>query len=199
MRLKLVVFLLVVLLYISCSPSGDKSKEQMFFHIDSTAIGERYIDENLHLEYYPPVDWQKATEEFQTNMNIQISEGLQDTVIEYKITDLYYTEIGSMLSVATIQFADTSLDAISRYKEMVIEKFQGYRTKVDTFTSNDIGITQFLISDENIVNFKLLFYNPDSILIQMDYIVPFQVYEYELPSIESSLGTLKIKTPKEEA
>ncbi|MFP4460564.1 MAG: hypothetical protein ACLFSQ_13370 [Candidatus Zixiibacteriota bacterium] len=173
--------------------SSVKAKSnQMHFNVDTTEIGDCTKDNDLLLEYCPPAEWGKAPDEFKDNMNKQISEGLVDTTIKHNVTELYYTQNGCIFSIAELIFSEGKpQENFERYKQMTIDKFKDQKSRIDTFTKSDIEITQFLVSDKKIVNFKLIFFNPDRRILQLDYIIPLNIYENELQSIESSIGSIE--------
>jgi hypothetical protein len=52
-------------------------------------------------------------------------------------------------------------------------------------------VLQFRVVDAREVHFKLLIRRPRTAPFQLDYVVPRGVYERELESIESSIGSLR--------
>ena len=74
--------------------------------------------------------------------------------------------------VSQIQYAQDSI-SIDGYKRSIQKHLMP--TKIGDFRKDEIIFTQFLIQDENRVNFKLLFFNSKNQLIQFDYIVPKDV------------------------
>jgi hypothetical protein len=80
--------------------------------------------------------------------------------------------------------------SVDKYKDLIQKNFSP--TKVGDFLKDNILFTQYLIQDENRINFKLLFFNPKDQLIQFDYILQKDSYVLELKAIESSIGSIKL-------
>jgi hypothetical protein len=80
----------------------------------------------------------------------------------------------------------------SEYSILLTENFSTDNVHRGKLRINNINTVQYIVTNSDIVLIKLLFLVNRS-YFQLDYIIPFTVYESKLKSIESSIGSIIIK------
>ena len=58
---------------------------------------------------------------------------------------------------------------------------------------NGLDVTQFLLQNAQIINFKLILRNGDNKIYQVDYLSGREMYLKNVKKIESSIGTINLK------
>lgn len=181
-------------LLVFCSKQDNTSSTdvtELTFEIDSTKLELTSSDQNLGIQFNAPKGWtpisQAMFEQFSKQDSAVFVEG--SNIAIHPISIFLNKADKSLLYVSQIQGTPDST-SVNRYKESIQKNF--VPTKVGDFKKDEIIFTQFLIQDEDRINFKLLFFNSKNQLIQFDYIVPKDVYVPELKAIESSIGSIKL-------
>jgi hypothetical protein len=64
--------------------------------------------------------------------------------------------------------------------------------RVAEYIKDNIRILNYVIHEQNMVNFKIVFESRNGALIQIDYFAPEHSFGQQAKAIESSIGTLKI-------
>ncbi len=184
----------LILFLLFCSKQEKTSSPkvaELTFEIDSTKLELTSYNQDLGIQFNTPKEWKPIPrslfEEFSKQISSIFLEG-NDFIVN-PIFIFLNQQNKSLLYISQFQkFEDST--TVKKYKDLIQETFSPI--KVGDFLKDDIIFTQYLIQDENRVNFKLLFFNSKNQLIQFDYIVPKDVYVPELKAIESSIGSIKL-------
>ncbi|MBN1756449.1 hypothetical protein JW877_09590 [bacterium] len=193
-------FLLLAIMVLSCGRGDREDKDnlgvsdQLSFSIDSSLIGEAITDARYGVRFHPPVDWIPLNHELFKQVGEELEGQFGDQAIRvFPLYLLTMQDYGCLLSLTQIRNIETgSAPELAEYESMLNQKFRGEQISKTQFTKGKIKFTQFLIKHQNMVNFKLLFYNQKGDLLQVDYVLPFQVYASEIKSIESSMGSIEL-------
>jgi hypothetical protein len=187
----LTTFLFLLLCFCSKQNKTPEKIAELTFEIDSTKLELTTSDQNLGIQFNAPKGWTPVPPAMLEQFNQQDSAVfLEGSSFVIQPISIFLNNVDkSLLYVSKIQNAQDSI-SIDGYKQSIQKHL--VPTKMGDFRKDGIIFTQFLIQDENRVNFKLLFFNSKNQLIQFDYIVPKDVYLAELKAIESSIGSLKL-------
>ncbi|MCX8010596.1 MAG: hypothetical protein N3A61_05540 [Ignavibacteria bacterium] len=187
------------MLSISCKKQDDGTKNisnELIFNIDSTLIGEKISDIKYKFELHPPKNWSGVSESIFKQIYSRIQTLQTQEQISYIPLYLFFDEAnGSMLSVNQIIIQNDSMSFVKKMKifeDGLKQKFDSSFIKGGSFKKENNDFYQFLIRNNEFVNFKITFESDNRYLINFDYIVPVKVYQNEIKAIESSIGSIKI-------
>lgn len=190
----IIAFITLITLLLFCSkPDKTSSQEvaELVFEVDSTRLELTSHDRYLSIQFNSPKGWTLIPKRlFEAFSKQDSSIFLQGA--DFKITPISIflnQESKSLLYISQIHGIQDSA-SVDKYKALIQRTFSP--TKVGDFLKDNILFTQYLIQNENHVNFKLLFFNSKNQLVQFDYIIPKDFYVSELKAIESSIGSIKL-------
>lgn len=191
----LIVFVFILSFF--CSNQEKNSSQdvsELDFDVDSTKLEPTIQNKDLCIQFSSPKGWtlisQDIFEEFSKRNQIA---HIENSGFSFKPISIFLNqESESLLYVSLIHgLEDTSTaKLIEKYKGVIITNFTPFKS--GDFLKDNILFVQFLIQDEERVNFKLLFINNKNQLIQFDYIIPNKSYLSELKAIESSIGSIQL-------
>ena len=184
----------VVILILFCSSQEKNQTEktaELTFDVDSTKLEKTTFVHDIGVQFNAPKEWTRIStslfEEFSKHSSMILLEGNDFAVNPISI--FLNKENNNVLFLSQLEvFEDSTI--VNKYKDLIQIKFSP--TKVGNFIKDDIIFTQYLIQDENRINFKLLFFNSKNQLIQFDYIISRESYLSEIKAIESSIGSIKL-------
>lgn len=194
--MKIIILFLVINIFFSCS-TEDKPisrNNEIIFNIDSSQIDKAILLTDLGISISPPKNWlsidsnaiskiiQRINHKFNVDSkvpNLIILKFFVDTISK---AVLLIGNIDSKIS------ADSIINDYGKSLERVKDSFTFQKAK---FSKGQINLNQYLIQEENWVNFRFLGISPRAKVFQIDYVIPKSNYSPELAkAIESSLGTL---------
>ena len=181
--------------FFSCSsdtrPANDRSIPLMEFVVDQALLGDVFRDSTLNVEFQPPARWTKA--DAQTK---EMVAALIDSLSRYpvRLTEIFYDSASQSVAVLSdLSEVDTELygKITSEYEQVFNAGKTWDDVKMATFRFNNLTAHQLLLQNQQMVNFKLLFFKNLDNKFQVDYIVPRQVYAEKVRHIESSIGSIR--------
>ena len=183
--------LLAVLL--SCgNVENSDSSEQTQFSINSELLGSKIEISALDVSFCPPANW---------NMNDSIKEIVKtqirlvdgNVLQEMYLLQLFYNDrTQSVLSIMDIsELGITNLDSLRNIYEVQAIETSKTEEAVSLFEYNGLSVVQYIIQQDVMVNFKLLFFNNNYPLLQADYFIQKNNYENTKKSLEASVGSFK--------
>lgn len=196
MHKTLLISVFILFFFSSCSKQEpNNNRDQMFFNIDRNLIQKEIVFSDIGIKIAPPKSWVLLDSMEIPKINVR--------------TDNLSPPMSADSLVARAIYSDTLTKSIMVISRLVIQK--GYETLVktydtlmqrhyDSFTSQKanfkkgkIFITQYLIQNQQIVNFRFLGYTLTKSIFQIDFIIPKKMYSKEIAkTVESSLGTLDL-------
>ncbi len=197
----LIVFIVfyIILIFPGCgNKDNNPESKEIYFNIDSLRLGEKSDFTALDFSIHPPKNYRKLDSVNLLNVTSAINQTVNSDD-QYKIIPqaMYVSDsTKSFLLVSLINFKDkdTNLSQLADRYFTSIEKKQDKNTliKRGEYTKGGEKIYQLLLSSDFSVVFKILFENKQKEIVSLDYSVPKQIYQNEMKSIESSIGTLTI-------
>ncbi len=125
-----------------------------------------------------------------------IIESDSNAFFQFKLKTLFKSPGGIFVIVNRILGASDVFNALDeKFENFLRDSFMSDKITRGQFSVNDIDVIQFLITTNETVAFKL-FCRADQSFYQIDYFIPQKIYENNLKSIESSIGTLKTNNTK---
>lgn len=185
-------FVVVFILFCSSQEKNQtETTSELTFEVDSTKLELTTHNQDLGIQFNAPKEWtpipRSLFEKFSKQISTNFLEGNDFKVNPISI--FLNQQNKSLLYISQFQnLVDSTI--VKKYEDLIQVTF--LPTKVGDFLKDDIVFTQYLIQDENRINFKLFFFNSKNQLIQFDYIVPNDSYVSQLKAVESSIGSIKL-------
>lgn len=187
-----IISALILLCY--CSKQEDESAQQaneLMFVVDSTKLELSTHLADLGIVFNSPKNWEPIADDLFKELSSKTSiANFTDSVFSCKPISIFLNpDNNSMLFITSVQgISDTS--SFVKYKNLLHEKLSPRKT--GDFLKDQVTFSQFLIQNDQYINFKLLFQNSRHQFIQFDYIIPTNSYVSELKAIEASIGSIKL-------
>jgi hypothetical protein len=189
------IVILLPLLFLACGSKDDSHEiPEMEFLVNSDLLGTSIRDSLLNVTFNPPLPWEPLRNDVFAEAKRQLLSGQSDSdtisvIPEYIFLD---DKLGSSLIVSTVRFrTDSGTDNIGRYHTSLKEHFSVEDVLYSVYVKDGIYFHQYLLQNEEIINFKLLTQETDNTILQWDYVVPRNAYTFEVRAIESSIGSIK--------
>lgn len=191
--LKLAIFPFFFFLCFCSKPENDPSQHtnELTFEVDASKLEPLTRIENLGIQFSSPQDWKPIEENLFGALSKKVTAlNVSDSAFLCQPISIFLnTEDKSTMFISIIQgLSDTT--ALARYKNFLHENLSPRKT--GDFLKDQIHFSQFLIQDDQHINFKLIFENLEHQFIQFDYIIPINNYVSELKAIEASIGSINL-------
>lgn len=175
--------------------------QEIQFAVDSSLIASSISDTALGISFAPPRTWDavpakalKAAQREATSRS-DVSPGITRTGGPDLLYAWSHAPSGGVITIATFADFDT------RDSSVTLQEFEKYyksampqgEVKMALFTTKAFKVHQLMASDENRVNFKMIFSSlrlrkP----IQFDFVVPRGAYPQMVRTIESVAGSVEV-------
>jgi hypothetical protein len=194
------ISILFVLSIYSCSDKNDSpaSKEELKFNIDRNLIADKIDLDEYNISFSPPVNWGAISGSLFDSLSYLMKD--QPISEEIKIIPLKVfsdSSSRSILNVTAIKVnADSQNNIINNLEKELLKKYGKTGLKRADYLKDDIPVTQFLITDNEVITFKILIINDVNQIIEFDYSTLKNSYPNEVKSIESSIGSIKLTNHK---
>ncbi|MBN1897355.1 MAG: hypothetical protein JW827_01140 [Spirochaetes bacterium] len=172
------------LLLISCG------KNEVTFRVDKNLLKEVYESMDTGIQVWIPRGLEKISKRQQSLVKERIKK---DTLIQIELEEFYINmKDGIFCFISTFKEPGKISRVVNEYKEKLAAAYPDSKIRYAAFYSRGIDFHQFQVVSAKFVNYKLLFFNRNRDIIQIDYIIPFQYYKEQLRSIESSIGSIRL-------
>jgi len=163
----------------------------MAFEVDPRRLGAPIEALELGLRFQPPLAWEQLATSDVDSVDRALGEGPVGFTPRYVFLD---STNGSLLSVATMHFADslTFDERVVYFGNLLADRFPGDTLRQGQYLKDNIHIAQYLLEPPGLVIFKLLFESSLHETLQFDYIVPRAEYPGQIKAIESSIGSIAL-------
>lgn len=182
---KILSFGLIIIILAACKETR-KQLPEMQFVINHDLLQEPVKDDKLAMGFCPPLQWNILSDSMQTVMKAAFA-GKKSVQIEPReiFADSSYKNILFVCSLGE----NEKLDSLYHESFMNDTNTWTQREKMDYY-HNEYVVSQYLLQNQGMVNYKLVFSKDNQYLFQMDYIVQRPINEATLKAIESSIGTV---------
>jgi len=175
-------------------PSNDI--EKINFSVDSSLLGEKVVLNDLNFSYNAPKNWiifdSAAVNQL---IKIPIEQSKNDISKIIKPINYFVDSITKSILITSMIFDKDKKNKkqfISNYKNHINTVSKDSKVMVNEFMKDNFHIVQFLIQNNDFVNFKLVMFI-NSNIIQQDFYIPPKEYNMEIAKvIESSIGSMNI-------
>lgn len=198
-RLKFLQLLLcgiVIGTIVGCDPpnSQNRAYETLAFNVDKTLLEPAITDTTLKMTIAAPKAWEKTDDTMLTQVIDQVSphitQGLQ-MVPRWVFLNEQSRAICIVSRLEGIEITpnDTLLQSL---ETAYLDKFPKATVQRTAFLKDAFRIHQLMVGAPDFVLIKLICDAPESLIFEVDYVVPRNVYETELRAIESSIGSINL-------
>lgn len=184
--MRVVQLLFFITVISACTkPSEQQSKNEIEFNVDQALLGEQYVDSLSGFYFSVPKNWKSVLAISNASDSIAVSKSIRKIFID---------------SAANASLIITSMKGVD-----IEQAYKIFNSPDSTFNSARVwtsiskaefllgGITvhQYLIQNQEIVNFKLILVRGVKDIIQLDYLTQRDLYANQIKNIESSIGSIK--------
>lgn len=195
--IKFIIFSALILL-LFCSRQEKETvqrNDELSFEVDTTKIevATRLVD--LGIQLNSPKGWKPIADRLFAELSEKTAAvNLSDSVFSCKPVAIFLNhQTNSLLFISSVPGLDDT-SSLATYKNLIQEQLAP--RKAGDFLKDQVHFSQFLIQNEQHVNFKLIFQNNKHHYIQFDYIIPIHSYVSELKAIEASIGSITVINPE---
>lgn len=172
----------------------DESYETLLFNVDESKIEPAFIDTELKIRLSSPKGWKKVEESMVSQVVNVIDtsplEGLE--IVPRKIflnEDSKAVCIVSKVDWTGIVPDETLLQKLTLAFQ---NQYPKANVKQAVFMKDAFRIHQLMVISPEFVLIKLICDSTETLVFEVDYRVPIEVYKSELSAIESSIGSIDL-------
>ena len=179
-----------------CNSGKEEKSGNKDIKVDSTKVSPAVADNFIEVFYQPPVNWVTLPAQESSQMVEADPQDSVRTLFRYLISSVYKDTISrSMLFTGRVKINNPEMEmdeAIKKWSEDILTKFNPDEITQDRIEINDIEMTRFRIERTDLIAFKLIFPNSRGEIVQFDYTIRKSAYESLKDAVESSIATIKI-------
>lgn len=200
MRVKFLHLLLCGMLsgiLVACdAPNTQKrAEETLVFNVDKTRLEPAIRDATLRITMAAPKEWKQIEDavmlaKFTEQVEKQLTQGLALAPRWLFLN----ARSRAMCFVSAVNGVDIAPDdtLLQRLEIAYRDAFPKAQVKRTTFRKDAFRIHQLMVSTPDFVLIKLICDAPETLIFEVDYVVPTSVYAAELRAIESSIGSIHV-------
>lgn len=192
-------FLLCVIMiggFVGCdSPNAKKQPyEKLVFEVDETQLEPILTDTALKITIAAPKNWKKIDDSMLAQvvkeLDTQLTPGLQ------LVPRWIFLNEGSraMCVVSKLDGVDIAPDdnLLKTLTTAYQNQFPNALVKQTIFMKDAFRVHQLMVITTDFVLIKLICDAPETLVFEVDYRIPRDVYQIELKAIESSIGSINL-------
>ena len=194
---QLLLYGIIISSFVGCDPPQTKKQlyETLVFNVDETQLEPVVIDPTLRIKIAAPKNWKKIDD----SMLTQVIDNLNTQPIpqELKITPRWIflnEDSRAMCIVSRLNDVDMAPDEtlLKTLTTAYRNQFPKATVQQTTFMKDAFRIHQLMVIAPDFVLIKLICDAPETLVFEVDYRVPRDVYQTELQAIESSIGSINL-------
>ena len=168
--------------------SNLKLVENINIFVDYDKLSSNYNFSDSSTIFNPPINWTRSSKDAIEAFNKKLNDN--DNVIDINVEDSFISDDGSFVLISRINSNESNFNYIPKdYLELMKEQFSVDSIIHYTFNVNNILVRQYLITLENIMIFKIFIENNNN--FELDFFLSKELYNNQIKSIESSIGSIK--------
>ena len=183
--------------FVGCDPPNAQKQpyETLVFNVDETRLEPTVTDTTLRIKIAAPKNWKKTDDSLLTQVVDQLDT--QRTPQELEIVPRWIflnKDSQAMCIVSRLNDTDITPDATLLETLTTAYRIQFPQAKVQQtiFMKDAFRVHQLMVITPELVLIKLICDAPETLIFEVDYRVPRTVYQTELRSIESSIGSINL-------
>ena len=177
------------------SPNAQKHPyETLVFNVDETLLDPVVTDTTLRIKMAAPKNWKQINDamlaEVLNTVETEITQELQMVPrwIFLNEDSLAMCIVSSLNSVDLVPEETLLKDLKTAYQH----QFPNATVQAAVFMKDAFRIHQLMVIAADFVRIKLICDAPETLVFEVDYRVPRDVYQSELRAIESSIGSIHL-------
>lgn len=187
--------------FVGCdSPNAKKQPyETLVFKVDETQLEPIVTDTTLRIKIAAPKDWKKIDDAMLQQVTNKLdSQRIQG--IQMVPRWIFLNESSrAMCVVSKLKGVDIAPDEtlLKTLTTAYRNQFPKATVQQTIFMKDAFRIHQLMVIATDFVRIKLICDAPETLVFQVDYHIPKSVYQTELRSIESSIGSINLIEKKQ--
>ncbi len=185
----------ILFLSLACSKQEPRdNREQMFFNVDTSLIQEEVVFSDIGIKIAAPKSWVLLDSTKIPKINARSANAPLISVDSLVARAIYSDTLTKSLMVVSKIITHKEFEMLVRKYDTAMGKYyDSFTSQKANFKKGNISITQYLLQNQQIVNFRFLGYIPPKSIFQIDFVIPKKIYSKEIAkAVESSLGTLDL-------
>ena len=183
--------------FVGCDSPNTKKQayETLVFKVDETLLEPPVMDATLRIEIAAPKNWKKIDDSMLAQVVNKLD--IQPTPQDLQITPrwIFLNETSrAMCLVSRLNGVEIAPDEtlLKNLKTAYRNQFPKATVQGTVFMKNAFRIHQLMVIATDFVHIKLICDAPETLVFEVDYRVPRDVYQMELRAIESSIGSINL-------
>ena len=183
--------------FVGCDSPDTKKQayETLVFKVDETLLEPPVMDATLRIEIAAPKNWKKIDDSMLAQVVNKLD--IQPTPQDLQITSrwIFLNETSrAMCLVSRLNGVEIAPDEtlLKNLKTAYRNQFPKATVQGTVFMKNAFRIHQLMVIATDFVHIKLICDEPETLVFEVDYRVPRDVYQMELRAIESSIGSINL-------
>ena len=198
MKIKYLIFLVLIFLFLSCSKKSPETYKPLLFNVDSLFLDSQYFDDEFHFAFNPPKDWKPVSEELFKKIQNNIFLNSDSTIFKIMPKKIFMdSQKAAFCIISKFENVASSESLKNKYINLLKEKFQKDKISLAKFEYHTFKFDQLLIMNKERIIIKLIITMENNKMLILDYIIPAELYQENLRAIESSIGSLNLLKEEE--
>ena len=194
--LQVLLFSIVISGFVGCdSPNPQKQTyETLVFKVDESRLEPTVTDETLRIKIAAPKNWKKIDDA----MLLQVTNKLDTQRIQgiQMVPRWIFLNESSRAMCVVSKLNGVEIAPDETLLKTLITAYQNQFPKATVqqavFIKDAFRIHQLMVIATDFVRIKLICDAPETLVFQVDYHIPKDVYQTELRAIESSIGSINL-------
>ena len=183
--------------FAGCDPPNTQKQpyETLVFKVDETRLEPMVTDATLRIKIAAPRNWKKVDDSMLAQVISKLDAQLATPELQMVPRWIFLNEgsramcVVSKLNGVEIAPDETLLKTLSTAYQ---NQFPNATVQQAIFMKDAFRIHQLMVIAADFVLIKLICDAPETLVFEVDYRVPKDVYQTELRSIESSIGSINL-------
>lgn len=178
-------------------PNAQKrAAETLVFNVDATRLEPAITDTMLNITMAAPKEWKKIDDAVLAQVMEQVTPRLEQGLKLVPRWIFMNVRSRAMCIVSQVNSVEIALDdtLLEAQENAYRDAFPEATVRRATFRKDAFRIHQLMVSAPDVVLIKLICDAPETLIFEVDYVVPKAVYAAELRAIESSIGSIHVRT-----
>jgi hypothetical protein len=183
--------------FAGCDPPNTQKQpyETLVFKVDETRLEPMVTDATLRIKIAAPRNWKKVDDSMLAQVISKLDAQLATPELQMVPRWIFLNE-GSqaMCVVSRLEGVDITPDEtlLKTLETAHRNQFPNATVQQTIFMKDAFRIHQLMVIATDFVRIKLICDAPETLVFEVDYRVPRDVYQTELRAIESSIGSISL-------
>lgn len=184
--------------FIACDapPSQKRAEETLVFNVNQTLLEPAITDTTLNITMAAPKAWEKMDDALLAKVMEQVAPHLRQGLELAPRWIFMNARSRAMCIVSQVNGVEIAPDdtLLETQENAYRDAFPEAAVRRATFRKDAFRVYQLMVSASDVVLIKLICDAPETLIFEVDYVVPKAVYAAELRAIESSIGSIHVRT-----